>query len=47
MCYSAKVQQNLRSLAKRFGADIDWPLFEQIFHRRLQDEDIKIARALA
>jgi putative SOS response-associated peptidase YedK len=46
MCYSAKVQQNLRSLAKRFGADIDWPLFEQIFHRRLQDEDIKIARAL-
>jgi putative SOS response-associated peptidase YedK len=46
MCYSAKVQQNLRSLAKRFGADVDWPMFEQIFHRRLEDADIKIARAL-
>jgi putative SOS response-associated peptidase YedK len=46
MCYSAKVQQTLRSLARRFGADIDWPLFEQVFHRRLQDDDIKLARAL-
>ena len=46
MCYSAKVQQTLRSLARRFGADIDWPLFEQVFQRRLQEEDIKVARAL-
>lgn len=46
MCYSAKVQQNLRTLAKRFGADIDWPMFEEIFQRRLEDEGIKIARAL-
>src|ERR1700730_6947020 len=46
MCYSAKVQQNLRSLAKRFGADVDWALFEQVFHRRLQDDEIKFARAL-
>jgi putative SOS response-associated peptidase YedK len=46
MCYSAKVQQSLRSLAKRFGADVDWTLFEQVFHRRLQDDEIKFARAL-
>jgi putative SOS response-associated peptidase YedK len=46
MCYSAKVQQTLRSLAKRFGADVDWTLFEQVFHRRLQDDEIKFARAL-
>jgi putative SOS response-associated peptidase YedK len=46
MCYSAKVQQNLRSLAKRFGADVDWALFEQLFHRRLQDDEIKFAKAL-
>jgi putative SOS response-associated peptidase YedK len=46
VCYSAKVQQNLRSLAKRFGADVDWVLFEQVFHRRLQDDEIKFARAL-
>jgi hypothetical protein len=46
MCYSAKVQQNLRSLARRFGADVDWALFEQGFHRRLQDDGIKFARAL-
>src|SRR5258708_1377450 len=46
MCYSAKVQQSLRSLAKRFGADVDWTLFEQIFHRRLRDDEIKFARAL-
>jgi putative SOS response-associated peptidase YedK len=46
MCYSAKVQQTLRSLAKRFGADIDWPLFEEVFGRRLKDDDIKVARAL-
>jgi putative SOS response-associated peptidase YedK len=46
MCYSAKVQQNLRSLAKRFGADVDWALFEQVFHRRLQDDEIKFAKAL-
>jgi hypothetical protein len=44
MCYSAK--QNLRSLAKRFGVDVDWALFEQVFHRRLQDDEIKFARAL-
>jgi hypothetical protein len=40
------VQQNLRSLATRFGADVDWALFEQVFHRRLQDDEIKFARAL-
>ncbi len=46
MCYSAKVQQNLRSLARRFGAKIDWPLFERLFRQRLLDPDIRVARAL-
>ena len=46
MCYSAKVQQHLRSLARRFAADVDWELFEQVFHRRLEDDGIKLSRAL-
>jgi putative SOS response-associated peptidase YedK len=33
-------------LAKRFGAEVDTPLFEQLFERRLTDESIKVARAL-
>ena len=46
MCYSARVQQHLRSLARRFGADVDWPIFEQFFERRLTDSGLKVARAL-
>src|SRR5690349_14113780 len=46
MCYSARVQQHLRSLARRFGADVVWAAFEEIFERRLQDEGLKVARAL-
>lgn len=46
MCYSAKVQQDLRSLAKRFGAEIDTERFEELFERRLEDDGIKVARAL-
>jgi putative SOS response-associated peptidase YedK len=46
MCYSAKVQQNLHTLARRFGAQIDWAMFEEIFHKRLSDDDIRIAHAL-
>jgi len=46
MCYSAKIQQHLRSLAKRFGADVDSALFEQLFERRLEDDGLKVARAL-
>lgn len=46
MCYSAKVEQHLRSLAKRFGGQVDWVGFEEIFRRRRKDRKIKIARAL-
>ena len=46
MCYSARVQQHLRSLARRFGAEVDWPVFEQLFERRLQDVSLKVARSL-
>jgi putative SOS response-associated peptidase YedK len=46
MCYSAKVQQHLQSLARRFGAEVDTPLFEQLLERRLSDESLKVARAL-
>jgi len=46
MCYSARVQQHLRSLARRFGAEVDWPVFEQFFERRVQDSGLKVARAL-
>jgi len=46
MRYSARVQQHLRSLARRFGAEVDWPVFEQLFERRLQDSGLKVARAL-
>ena len=46
MCYSARVKQHLRNLERRFGAEIDWPLFEALFSARMQDSSIKVARAL-
>jgi len=46
MCFSARVQQNLRALSKQYGAEISWELFEDLFRRRLEGEDIKLARSL-
>jgi putative SOS response-associated peptidase YedK len=46
MCYSAMVEQHLRSLAREFRAEIDWDLFETLFRERLEHDDIKVARAL-
>jgi putative SOS response-associated peptidase YedK len=46
MCYSARVKQHLRNLERRFGAEVDWALFEALFSARMQDSSIKIARAL-
>jgi putative SOS response-associated peptidase YedK len=46
MCYSAKVQQHLRSLSRRLGAEVDTAQFEQLFERRLEDDTLKVARAL-
>ena len=45
MCYSAMVEQHLRSIAKDFGAEVDWPMFEELFRSRLE-RDIKVSRAL-
>jgi putative SOS response-associated peptidase YedK len=46
MCYSAMVEQRLKSLGLRFKARIDTPRFEDLFQRRLTDEGIKIGKAL-
>lgn len=46
MCYSAQLQQHLKTLARQLGADIDYPMFDQLFSARLDDGGIKIAKAL-
>jgi putative SOS response-associated peptidase YedK len=46
MCYSAMVEQNLRSLAREFRAEVDWGMFETLFRERLEPGNIKVARAL-
>lgn len=50
MCYSAHVSQALRQLAHRFGADIDYRMFDELLAGRLTadgiDNSIKISKAL-
>jgi putative SOS response-associated peptidase YedK len=46
MCYSAKVEQHLRSLARQYGGEVDWQGFEELFRRRAANPKIKISRAL-
>jgi putative SOS response-associated peptidase YedK len=46
MCYSALVRQNLLWLAKRYGAEVAWEMFEELFRRRVDDNDIQLARSL-
>lgn len=46
MCFSAQVRQDIRALAQRYGANIAYDLFAQLFRRRLDAEDVKAARAL-
>jgi hypothetical protein len=46
MCYSALVRQNLLWLAKRYGAEVAWEMFEELFRRRIEDTDIQLARSL-
>jgi putative SOS response-associated peptidase YedK len=46
MCYSALVRQNLAWLAKKYGAEIAWEFFEELYRKRLDDRDIKLSRAL-
>lgn len=46
MCYSAMVEQHLRALARQYRAEVHWELFEQLLSRRLEDRNVKVARAL-
>jgi putative SOS response-associated peptidase YedK len=46
MCYSALVEQNLKHLARLTKARVAVDQFQELFHRRAQGEDIKIAKAL-
>jgi putative SOS response-associated peptidase YedK len=46
MCYSAMVEQRLKTLGLRFKARIDTPRFAELFRRRLSDPGIRIGKAL-
>jgi hypothetical protein len=46
MCFSARVQQDLHKLARRFGAQIAWEMFADVFKRRLETGELKASRAL-
>jgi putative SOS response-associated peptidase YedK len=46
MCFSARVEQDLRELSKRFKAEVKWDKFEDLFARRTAGEDVKLSRAL-
>lgn len=50
MCYSAQISQSLKHLARRFGAEIDYRMFEALFAARVTpegvDESVKLGKAL-
>jgi len=46
MCYSAMVEQDLKKLARMVAPEVDFSAIEQLFASRLQDDSIRIARAL-
>src|ERR1700722_1174898 len=46
MCYSARVKQNFDHLSRKYGAEVDWEAFEEVFERRAEGEDIKVSRDL-
>ena len=46
MCYSALVRQNLLWLARHYGAEVAWEMFEELYRRRIDDGDIQLARSL-
>jgi hypothetical protein len=46
MCYSALVRQDIHELARRYGAEIAYEMFVELFRRRLDGDDIKATRAL-
>jgi putative SOS response-associated peptidase YedK len=46
MCFSARVRQNLKTLSRRYEAEVDWAAFEELYRRRAEGEDIKAPRDL-
>jgi putative SOS response-associated peptidase YedK len=46
MCYSAMVEQELKKAARMVGAEVDFSALETLFARRLEDDSIRIGRAL-
>jgi putative SOS response-associated peptidase YedK len=44
MCYSAKVEQNLRDLARHFAATLDYSEVERLMMERLAGRSIRLAR---
>ena len=46
MCFSARVKQKFDQLSRHHGADVDWEAFDDLFRRRADGEDVKVARAL-
>jgi putative SOS response-associated peptidase YedK len=46
MCYSAMIEQSLKSLGITFQARIQLDLFEELFRRRLLEERIRLPKAL-
>src|SRR3954469_2261513 len=46
MCYSAMVEQELKKAARMVGGEVDFSAVERLFAQRLEDDSIKVARAL-
>lgn len=46
MCYSARVRQKFNELASEYAAEVDWDAFEEIYKRRAEGENLKMARDL-
>lgn len=46
MCYSARVRQNLKHLARKYEVEVDWEAFEELYRRRAEGEDLKMSRDL-
>ncbi len=46
MCFSANVDQNLKKLSLKFGAELDQSNFESMFQRRITDDSIKLSKGL-
>jgi putative SOS response-associated peptidase YedK len=47
MCYSAKVEQNIRDLARHFAATLDYSEVERLMMERLAGRPIRLARGFA